>query len=163
MLTAQSQRELAILDRQLIENNLRAIYDARKRGDIQALVHLLSEKIRANVVSTTGSYGFVGPVIGTEQMLRALRTIEAEVELLDTEIIDMVIDGDCASVHRKVVMRGRGTGVTREMHAFDYCKFENGILVEVEQFTDTQALDVARGQHAGPAGENRKLRSSKYL
>lgn len=145
MLSDTSQRALAELDRELIEKNIRAMYAARLSGDAKQWVSYCSANVRARVVSATGAHGFVGEIAGHEQYLQALRVYETEIELLNTEILDLIIDGARASVRRRVTVRGRGSGVTRTFESFDHMKFEAGLIVDVEQFTDTYALNAARG------------------
>jgi ketosteroid isomerase-like protein len=145
MQSSAARKQLAEIDRELIEKNLRALYAARKRGDVAAWLSLYTPNVRATVISATGSHGFSGPVIGPENMRRALQAMDTELELLDLEVVDIIIDGDRAAVRRKVTMRGRGTGETRQFVTFDYMRFEDGLISEVEQFTDTHAINAARG------------------
>lgn len=145
MLAENSRRALAELDRELIETNIRAMYAARLRGDARQWASYTSPNVRLRVVSATGSHGFVGEINGRSQYLQALRVYETEIELIDTQILDLIVDGDLASVRRRVTVRGRGTGVTRTFESFDYFKFEAGLMLDVEQFTDTFALNAARG------------------
>jgi ketosteroid isomerase-like protein len=147
MLANKPQRALAELDRELIEKTIRSMYDARKRGDAEGWVSHYSPNVRARAVSATGTHGFVGERGGREQLLQSLRIYETEIELLNAEILDLIIDGAHASVRRRVTVRGRGSGVTRTIESFDYLKFEAGLIIDVEQFTDTYALNAARGQN----------------
>ena len=145
MQTSDAQRQLADLDRELIETNLRAMYAARKRGDLRTWASFFAPNVKATIVSATGSHGFFGTVSGREGMLQSLRQLETEIEVVSIDIIDIVIDADRAVVRRSIKMRGRGTGVLRAFDSFHYYRMDRGLIAEVEQFADTHAINIARG------------------
>lgn len=145
MQTSDAQRQLADLDRELIERNLRAMYAARKRGDVRTWASFFAPNVKSTNVSATASHGFFGTASGREGMLQSLRQLETEVEVVSIDIVDIVIDADCAAVRRSMKMRGRGTGVLRAFDSFHYYRMDHGLIVEAEQFSDTHAVNIARG------------------
>ena len=145
MQTSDAQRQLADLDRELIERNLRAMYAARKRGDVRAWASFFAPNVKSTIVSATGAHGFFGTVSGRDGMIQSLRQLETEIEVVSIDIIDIVVDADRAAVRRSIKMRGRGTGVLRAFDSFHYYIMDRGLIAEVEQFADTHAINIARG------------------
>ena len=146
MQSQTTQKILAILDRDLIEKSVRAMYQARTAKDIEACLAYFAPGIVFEIVSVTGNHGFNGRRTGIEALRRTILAIDTELDLQGIESLDVLVDADRVAVRRRVTMRGRGTGVTRVVEAFDYLKMDCGLIAEMEQFLDTAAVNVATGR-----------------
>ena len=140
-------RALADLDRDLIEQRIRAIYAAREPdvGIVDRKKHY-AEDVILEIVGDPRDYAFCGRHVGIPAMSAAVRALHTELEITGNEILSLIVDGNQAAVRRAIKVRGRGTGKAYEVAVLDIFRFENGLVAKLEQFVDTQAIALAAGR-----------------
>mgnify|MGYP001012735241 FL=1 len=139
MLTSDANRKLSALDRDLVEQRLRAYWGLRGRGEIEAIGSFLAEDC---AYSGTTWVGGIVPVRrrGREGILEFARHLRSIVEHLGTTFLDLVIDGDQAVASRKLKLRARGTGRVGEVTVCSYVRFRDGQMAEIVELTDDGSL-----------------------
>jgi ketosteroid isomerase-like protein len=129
----------ATTDRALIEQRIRYMYERRAANDPVGMYEFAAPDIVYHS-SIYRVYPFHSTRRGKDACIEMSRAINILYENLGSEIADLVIDGDRAAFRRVARVRNRGSGQTI---AFDVCNlftFRDGLLVEIEEYPDTQAL-----------------------
>ena len=149
MQDAETARALTALDRDLIEQRVRGMYEARLKSakDVTGL-DFFSDQIVFEVVGNPRIHPFCGQRVGKAAMLAALKSIRVELEITKHVLHEIIIDGDRVAVRRTVHLRGRGTGRMYEVESLDRLRVQDGLIVEMEQFIDTEALSLATNKAA---------------
>lgn len=139
MLTSDANRRLSALDRELVEQRLRAYWRLRGQGETESIGPFLAED--CSYCGTT----WVGRTVavrreGREGCMDFARHLRSVVEHLETTLLDLVIDGDQAVASRKLKLRARGTGRIGEIMVCSYVRFRDGQMAEIVEMTDDGAL-----------------------
>lgn len=139
VLTSDANRRLSALDRELVEQRLRAYWGLRGRGETESIASFLAEDCA--YCGTTWVGGIV-PVRrqGREGVLEFARHLRSIVEHLGTTFLDLVIDGDQAVASRKLKLRAQGTGRIGEVTVCSYVRFRDGQMAEIVELTDDESL-----------------------
>lgn len=139
MLTSDAHHRLSALDRDLVEQRLRAYWGLRGRGETEAIGSFLAEDCA--YCGTTWVGGIV-PVrrTGRDACLEFTRHLRSIVEHLETTLLDLVIDGDQAVASRKLKLRACGTGRVGEVTVCSYVRFRDGQMAEIVELTDDESL-----------------------
>ncbi|MCC2100705.1 MAG: nuclear transport factor 2 family protein [Hyphomicrobiales bacterium] len=139
MLTSNANRELVALDRELIEQRIRAMWDLRRRGAVESVAALLSHDC-----VYAGKTWFGRPVDirreGRDACLEWARQLNAMVQNVDTQVLYLIIDGERAAACRKIKLRERGSGRIEEVVICSYMRFRSGEIVEIVEHPDTLAV-----------------------
>lgn len=139
VLTSEANHQLASLDRELIEQRIRAMWDLRRRGAVESVAALL-----AHDCVYTGKTWFGKPVDirreGRDACLEWARQLNAMVQNIDSEVLHLVIDGEQAAACRKIKMREQGCGRIEEVIVCSYMRFRGGEIVEIVEAPDTLAV-----------------------
>ena len=128
MQDAQTARALTALDRDLIEQRVHAMYEARvlSPNDVVGLEYF-SDQIVFEVVGNPRIHQFCGQRAGKAAMLAALQSIRVELEITKHILHEIIIDGDRVAVRRTIRLRGRGTGRMHEVESLDRLRFQDGM------------------------------------
>ena len=89
---------------------------------------------------------YAGP-LSRAQFADAFRRINAEYELLGSNVHELLVDGDFAAVHLTVAERNRGAGAPVQFDVWFYLRFRNEDVVEAAMYPD-----AAKAAGLMPAG-----------
>ena len=142
MQSLETLRNLATLDRELIEQHLRTYISARARADLDALLKCLSPAISITIVGDPDFHPYAGRYDGFDGVRNLMRRIDVEFIYLESEILDIVIDQDRAVARRVKLLRQNGTGEIRRLDMCCWARFDQGLICEIFEYTDT-ALTAA--------------------
>ena len=139
MLTSDANRRLSELDRDLVEQRLRAYWGLRACGESEAIGSFLSEDCAYFGATWVGRMVSIRRD-GREACIEFARHLRSIVEPLETTLLDLVIDGDQAAASRRLKLRARGTGRVGEVTVCSYVRFRDGQMVEIVELTDDDSL-----------------------
>ena len=120
-----------------IERLLKEAYDARQRGDIEALLRLFSDDVRFQVAGAQAERGVAAEVSGREQFRSLLVELIRSFELLDHKILAMTVDGESATVHWRAKFRSAATGEEVDTELVDVIKIKGDRITSFIEFCDT--------------------------
>jgi ketosteroid isomerase-like protein len=143
----ETSRTLAVLDRDLIEQRVRAILECRVAGDTDGMARYAAPDL-VYADGTWRSYPFQKTCHGREACLKMLREVNIYYEPLGSEIQRIAIDGDRVALHRRAKIRNRGTGVVVDIDICNFVKFRDGMVVEFSEYPDTMAVARLEGRKA---------------
>jgi ketosteroid isomerase-like protein len=129
-------RQLGHLDREMIEHRVRAIMEMRAAGRVDLIGEYLSPDI---VCQTRGRWAatlFPRPVVGKAAVLTAMHQININYQNIDTEIHELVIDGDRVALHRTTSGRNRGSGRPYKFDIVSFFRFREGLVTELCEYFD---------------------------
>ena len=138
-------RQLAVLDRDRIEQVLHDLIELRTNENVEAFSKLAAPNIVLEVVGDPRHFGPAGRYPGKVAAMDVLRRMIIDVIHLDYEILDQMIDHDKAMVRRIVRARHRGTGITLEHEIWDLVQFEDGMISRITKFVDMHASMMLLG------------------
>jgi ketosteroid isomerase-like protein len=119
-----------------IERTLRSAYDARQRGDLDALASIFAPHARFRMAGSNAS-PIATLVEGAEQYRPLFAGMIKTFEILDYKIVSMLVEGTKAAVQWRARMRSSVTGETVETDLFDLVEIEDGRIVSFFEFCDT--------------------------
>lgn len=90
-------------------------------------------------------YPFSGVYRGKDNILDLLRRIDAEIEMSDHRILNLVVDGDRAGLRRSVRIRHRGTSAARPLIVANFVTLRDGRIAELYEYVDTVWLKQMSG------------------
>ena len=139
VLTSDANNQLASLDRELIEQRVRALWELRSRGEVTSLASLL-----AHDCVYSGKTWFEKPVDirrdGRDACLEWAHQLNAMVQHVETEILYLIIEGEQVAACRRMRFRERGCGRIEEVIICSYTRFRGGEIVEIVEYPDTLAV-----------------------
>ena len=119
-----------------IERTLRTAYEARQRGDLDALAAVFAPHARFRMAGSNAS-PIATLVEGAEQYRPLFAGMIKTFEILDLKIVTMLVEGAKAAVQWHARMRSSVTGETVETDLFDLVEIEDGRIVSFFEFCDT--------------------------
>jgi ketosteroid isomerase-like protein len=121
-------------DRLEIERVLRGLYAARLAGDLQSLCASFSD----DAVFQISGAGHANPIamtaVGVEQFRPLLAIMVKTFKLTDQKILSLLIDGSKASVHWRVSIFSRITGLTVLTELVDLVEIRDGRISSYIEF-----------------------------
>jgi ketosteroid isomerase-like protein len=142
--TLETTRRLSEIDRELIGSVLQSIFARRAAGDIEGMLKLMAPDVVCFPDKTWGYAYYPRRIVGRAAMREALRQRHINYILVDMEVHRTLIDGDQAVVHRTTTLRERGSGVTCTFDSVAFFRFRDGLIVELSDLPDGNALEVVR-------------------
>lgn len=133
-------------NRQDIERLLRDAYDARLRGDIEAMLRVFSDDVRFQVAGAEKASAVATEVSGREQFRSLLVQLVRTFELLEHKILTMTVDGDSATVHWRAKFRSSVTQEVVETELVDVIKLHDGRITSFIEFCDTALASRLMGK-----------------
>jgi ketosteroid isomerase-like protein len=124
-------------NREDIDRLLRDAYDARRRGDIDALLRIFSDDVRFQLAGTPQASAVAAKVSGREDFRSLLTGLVRTFELLDHKILSMTVEGDSATVHWRAKFRSSVTNEEIETELADVIKIKDGKISSFIEFCDT--------------------------
>jgi len=106
------------------------------RGERTLLVDLLHDQIEWRCHISQEALPVPNRVIGKWHVIEAWRKIDIELELLRNDIRLLIAEGDRAAIVYDRLLRQRKTGRTIRLRVGAFHRYENGRLIESEEFGD---------------------------
>ena len=123
-------------ERGQIETLLNAVYAARARSDVAAIVELATPDIHFEIAGSAKTL-VATQADGKERFGAALDELVKTFELIDYEIQNMTIDGSNVTVHWRPTFRSTVTGETAETEIVDVIRMEDARIASIVEFCDT--------------------------
>jgi ketosteroid isomerase-like protein len=141
LLTAETSRWIGAVDRDLIEQRIRRLYDRWAHGDVEAMSEFLAPDV---VFPALGFWtGMRPPIYGRKQAIRAMREWGETFENITSVLHEIIIDGDRVVVHRTGVGRLRDSGRRYQCDFISFFRFRDGLIVEYSDYPDAAWSKVA--------------------
>ena len=134
MLSQDTLRAIGDLDRPQIERRVRRLYDHWSRGEIDAILAIMSADVQ---MGPRGQWaGAKGMSSGREAVEARLRKASGQIENIVSVLHEVVIDGERAVVHRTAVGRRRDNQRRYQCDFIDFFRFRDGLIVEFSEYPD---------------------------
>jgi ketosteroid isomerase-like protein len=124
-------------DRDQIENLIRKMYAARVAGDIETLGLIFAEDATFQIAGSAEASPIAALVKGHAGIMAQLQTHIDSFELSDFTILEMLIDGDKATVRWRATIHHAATGQTFSTELADFIAVAGGEVVSFIEFLDT--------------------------
>lgn len=132
--------------REEFEGLLYNLNDFRVRGEFDMLSKILASDVSVEYVGRRPEFAFAGIYQGRDEVLFHYKQLYAEVDFVESEIVDLLIEGPRAFYRRKLVVQHRGTGRRGPQEAWDTWLSADGKLKEGRVLVDIQAFrHMSRG------------------
>lgn len=132
--------------REAIVEVIRRAYEARGRGDLDALMATFHPDAVFTLIGDKKALEVTGSFHGHAGVRDALREFIATFDFVDRQILSEVVEGDRAAVHSCVVVRYGPTRGTWTADCLDLLTIKDGKIVELIEFADTaQIRDIISG------------------
>jgi ketosteroid isomerase-like protein len=115
-------------------------YDARRESDLEGLMSAFHPDAVFTLVGDKSSLAVVGTARGHRELRETLRGFIATFDFVTREILSVIVEGDRAAVHSRLVVRYSPTGETRTADVLDVLRFQDGKIVELIEFADTALI-----------------------
>jgi len=135
----ETARRLGAVDRELIEQRLRAIFERRIAGDVVGLLAFLAEDAVYDLKGCHEAFPFDRPARGKKMVAKALDEAIREYQMLDAVIHQIFFDGDRVALWRTSKIRHRGTGKSANIDFANFIRFRDGLVVEFIEILDSAA------------------------
>ena len=133
-------------NREAIVEVIRRAYEARGRGDLDALMATFHPNAVFTLIGDKKALEVTGSFHGHDSVREALREFIAIFDFVDRQILSEVIEGDRAAVHSCLVVRFGPTKETWTADCLDLLTIKDGKIMELIEFADTaQIRDVISG------------------
>lgn len=139
MLSSDANSKLASIDRDLIEQRIRAMWDMRRRGEVAAVASLLAEDCVYVGKTWLGRPSDIRRE-GRDACLEWAHQLNAMVRNVGMTVVYLVIDGEQAAACRRIRMREPGSSRVEEIIVCSYMRFRGGEIVEIVEHPDTLAI-----------------------
>lgn len=140
MQSLQNLARVASVDRELFETRVHMMLDLCSARDMAGLLAHFAEDISFQAIGNWNMFPFPGPVRGKAATSRALGIILTQVQCLDSEVHDIVVDGDRVAVRRTARLRHLGTGRSAGIAVVDFLRFRDGLVTELTELLDSLAM-----------------------
>ena len=137
--------QLAALDREPIEQVIRDIHDLRAEAKFDALEQYLAPEAVFEFIGDRRQFRYAGRYCGRDQIIALYRTINTEIEIIGSKLLDWMIDGNKAFSRRLVHARHRGTGLCEIHEIWDTWKFRDCLVEESVKMLDISAFERLQG------------------
>jgi ketosteroid isomerase-like protein len=128
-------------DRNTIEALIHQIYEARRTGDIEAILAAFHPEGKLVITGEKTITAAVGTAQGHGELRPTLAGLVAAFDFLERDIVSIVIENEQAAVHSRVKLRFVPKDRTVTTDLLDLWKFENGKIVEFTEFVDTALVN----------------------
>jgi ketosteroid isomerase-like protein len=125
---------LGDVDREMIEHRVRTIMELRATGSVEKIGDYLASDVVCHSRGHWAATLFPRPVVGKLAAIREMHRINMNYQNLDSEIHELLIDGDRVVVHRTTVGRNRGSGSPYQFDTVTFFRFREGLITEISEY-----------------------------
>jgi ketosteroid isomerase-like protein len=138
---SETTYKLDTLDRKQIDREIRAFWQDRLINGPAAARKYFADDVEFRIMG--GPQSLPGPRIfsGIDAVVQAINFIDANLEFLSFQILDLIIDGSHVALRWHATFRNYGTGVIGNLAVLDHIIVRNGKVVSYVEHLDTQGLD----------------------
>jgi ketosteroid isomerase-like protein len=124
-----------------IERNVRALWAARLRDDLDGMMNLLAQDaVYAMNAAGTGVPGLSQPTRGKSAVREVFRALLSTWHFENWREISLLIDGEMAFLHWAARAKYVPTNKSGDFDVFDVFSFRNGEIVDMHESTDTAKM-----------------------
>jgi ketosteroid isomerase-like protein len=113
---------------------LRELYDARVRGDLEALCRIFADDAKFQIAGPSQATQISVSSIGIEQLRPLLAVMIKTFKLSEHTILSMIIDGTNAAVHWRAKVHSRITGQRVVTELVDVVEIRGGRIASYIEF-----------------------------
>lgn len=140
MQSGDAIRQLALLDRERLEQVMRDVAGFRAGGALEKVADLLTEDFRLELAGNMPNFPYLGEYHGREAALFMLNRMRTDIEYQSFETLALLVDHDRGFMRRKAQLRHRGTGKSGPVEIWDIYRFRDGKVCDLVLFPDLPAL-----------------------
>jgi ketosteroid isomerase-like protein len=129
--------EGTMTDNAALETVIRDIYDARMRGDVDAILRHTADDVHFAIAGCGASSAVPCSVDGRDALRDVLGHLVSAFEFSNGRVINLMIDRDRAFVHWRVQVRAPASGQEAETELVDLVQFAGDKVRSFTQFADT--------------------------
>jgi ketosteroid isomerase-like protein len=124
-----------------IEETIRSLYVARVKGDLDGtLKDVADDAVFGLHARGTGAPELGAPIKGKASIKAAIEGLIADWQFKDWKQIDLLVDGEKASLHWRAQVTNTKSNKSEVFDVFDVFKFRDGKIVDFQQSTDTAMM-----------------------
>ena len=128
-------QNLAYVDRELIEQRCRRLFDCYARSDVEEAMKLFAPGATVVFPRRSRTRADSGRHVGLAAIRNVFGNLVIEYEIFGQEIHSVLIDRDQAVVYRVIKARLRGTGRASTLISNDWLTFQDGLIMRLECVT----------------------------
>jgi ketosteroid isomerase-like protein len=150
-------------DREIVEELIRTFWSARLEDSAAAIAAFAADDVHFRILG--GPPSMPGPWVfdGKAAVIEAVAAIDARLEFLSFEIVDLIVDGREAALRWHASLRNRGAGVIGELSVFDHIVVRDGRIARYEEFLDTDGFRLLMSGEPQPQLARRANRMRRSL
>ena len=119
---------------------IKRAYAARGDGDVKGLVAAFHPEGLFNLVGDRSALHLTGSVQGHPPLLSAFGQFIDHFDFQKREILTELVEGNCAAIRSRLVIRYRPSGTVFSTEVLDLFKFQDGKIIELIEFADTAQI-----------------------
>ena len=119
---------------------IKRAYAARGEGDVKGLVATFHPEGLFNLVGDNSALHLTGSVQGHEPLHDAFGQFIDHFDFEKREILSELVEGNCAAIRSRLVIRYRPSGKVFSTEVLDLFKFQDGKIIELIEFADTAQI-----------------------
>lgn len=128
----------------LTVDRLKAVFEARFDDDAERFAAAFAEDGVLIMPGLPGIMPFAGRHQGRAAIADVIARASEVLKFVDGAFVDIVIDDRLAFARRHMIV-ANGDGGQREFEIVDLIRHRDGLILEMEQFTDTAGLAIFAG------------------
>lgn len=117
----------------------------RARADPQQCIDYFHDDAVLHMIGRIYDYSFSGVYRGKAQILDLFRRVDAEVELSDHKILNLIVDDGRAGLRRSVHVRHYGTAAEASLVIGNFVVFRESRIARAWEYADTAWLKKLSG------------------
>jgi ketosteroid isomerase-like protein len=123
-----------MIDRLEIDRLLRELYDARVRGDLEAVCRIFADDAKFQIAGPSHATQVSASSVGIDQLRPLLAVMIKTFKLSEHTILSMIIDGTNAAVHWRAKVHSRITGQRVVTELVDVVEIRGGRIASYIEF-----------------------------
>jgi hypothetical protein len=121
----------------------RSVYEITKlrmSGRISEMMQFFASDVVIHYHCAVEGLFLAGVLQGAGAFRENIRLTDAEYEPIDSEVLDLLIEGERSVIRWRNSWRNRGTGYTRTLDMAHFMHWENGQVVEMFEYLDYHGM-----------------------
>jgi ketosteroid isomerase-like protein len=129
------------MDREAIKTLIERAYEARRTDDIETILTLFHPDSKFAIAGSKEVTTAARAVQGHQQLRTTFAELIANFQFVQRDILGVLIDGDRAAVHSRVMLRFVPKDKMATTDLLDLWKIKDGKIVELVEFADTALVN----------------------
>jgi ketosteroid isomerase-like protein len=123
-----------MINRSEMDRLLRELYDARVRGDLEAVCRIFADDAKFQIAGPSQATQISVSSVGIDQLRPLLTVMIKTFKLSEHTILSMIIDGSKAAVHWRAKVHSRITGRRLVTELVDVVEIRGGRIASYIEF-----------------------------